>query len=163
MKKLLLFVLLASFSFGYGQNLSLSQLMSIRTMSLDNMETLLNQKDWKFTEAEDYNEESPGLVSFIYSSTNSLEYGEAFLSRFTFANGDDTIWLQISKQSKYLEYLNAVKSFNPTLIFSGTRNGSLVKIYQGATTTFEFETSTTKDRFGEEKVSWFLTIYRNSY
>ena len=163
MKKLLLFVLLASFCFGYGQNLSLSQLISLRTMSLDNMENLLNQKGWKFSEAEEQTAESSGLLSFIYSSTNSIQYGESFLSRFTFANGEDTIWLQISKQNKYLEYLNAVKNFNPTLTFSGIRNGSLVKIYEGATTTFEFETATTKDRFGEEKVSWFLTIYRNRY
>lgn len=162
MKKILLSVMLSSFSWGFGQNLSLSQLISLRTMDLDNMETMLTQKGWKFRKAEQ-RENSSGIVSFIYSSTNSLQYGEAFLSRFTFENSEDTIWLQISKQAKYLEYLNAVKSFNPTLTFSGTRDSSLVKIYQGATTTFEFEISTTKDNYGQEAPSWFLTIYKNRY
>ncbi|MFW2135001.1 hypothetical protein ACK2M7_01730 [Chryseobacterium sp. TY4] len=162
MKKLLLLILLSLYCWGYGQNLSLSQLISLRTMDLDNMETMLNQKGWKFINAEQ-GENSSGTVSFIYSSTNSLQYGEAFLSRFTFENSEDTIWLQISKQAKYLEYLNAVKSFNPTLTFSGARDNSLVKIYQGATTTFEFATSTTIDKYGQEAPSWFLTIYKNRY
>lgn len=159
MKKILLIVLLTSFSWGFGQNLSLSQLMSLRTMDLDDMEIFLTQKGWHFKGATEATETRSSFINFIYSTNNNLQYGEAFLSLI----GGDTIWLQISKKSKYLEYYNAVKSFKPTLIDSVSQDGYLVKKYQGATTTFEFETGTSKDEWGNSGPSWYLTIYENSY
>lgn len=161
MKKILLIVLLTSFSWGFGQNLSLSQLMSLRTMELDDAETFLTTRGWNYNVGEEETDGKLAAVNFIYSNDGSLQYGEAFLSLMFSSYGTEKIFLQISKQSKYLEYLNAVKSFKPTLVYTGTKDGDLIKIYQGATTTFKFVTSTGSNRYGEQKSLWFLSIYSN--
>lgn len=161
MKKLLLFVLLASFSFGYGQNLSLSQLMSLRTMDLDDAETYLTQRGWNYKDSEEETDTTLGLVNFVYGTNGDFNYAESFLRKLFSYSGTNVIAIQIGKQNKYLEYLSAVKSFNPQLIFSGPEDGRLVKTYQGATTTFKFETTTANTYSGNEKASWMLTIYSN--
>ena len=161
MKKLLLFVLLTSFSFGYGQNLSLSQLMSLRTMDLDDFEMYLTQKGWDYKNSEEETEETLGTITFVYGSQGDFDYAESFIQKIFSYSGTQRIFIQTHKQSKYLEYLNAVKSFNPQLIYSGPENGRLVKTYQGATTTFKFVTATTSTNIGNDKTSWLLTIYSN--
>lgn len=161
MKKLLLFVLLTSFSFGYGQNLSLSQLMSLRTMPLDDTETYLTQRGWSYKDGEEETEENLGYINFIYGSNGSFEYAESFLTKIFSSYRGDRITIQVGTRTKYLEYLNAVKSFNPRLIFSGPEDGNLVKTYQGATTTFKFITATTNTYTGNDKTNWLLIIYSN--
>ena len=161
MKKLLLFVLLTSFSFGYGQNLSLSQLMSLRTMDLDDAETYLTQRGWSYKEGEEETDTTLGLVSFVYDTNGDFDYAQSFLVKMFSNYGTNRITIQIGKQPKYFEYLSAVKIFNPQLIYSGPVDGKLVKTYQGATTTFKFETVTVKTSFGNDKTSWILRIYSN--
>lgn len=163
MKKLLLIVLLSSFSWGFGQNLSLSQLMSIRTMDIEQAEIFLTQKGWRFQNATERTEDTSEKVRFIYSPNNNLELGEAFLTKYIseFGHDSDAIFLQISKQSKYIEYLNFVKNLNLNLIFAGPKDDQLVKIYRGATLTFDFAAGTTTNGYGDTKSAWFLYITRN--
>ena len=161
MKKLLLFVLLASFSFGYGQNLSLSQLMSLRTMSIDDAEVYLTQRGWSYKDSEEETEEVLGSVNFVYGANGDFEYAESFLGKIFSYYGNDRIIIQIGNQAKYLEYLSAVKKFNPELIYSGPEDGNLVKTYKGATTTFKFVTTTANTYSGNDKSTWLLSIYSN--
>lgn len=161
MKKLLLFVLLASISFGYAQNLSLPQLMSLRTMDLDDAELFLTQKGWSYSKGEAPSEEKFGVLQFVYNSTGDFDFGEAFIWKIYSYDGINILKAQIGKQSKYLEYLTAVKNYKPELIFSGTEDDELVKVYRGATTTFKFSTSTAENTYGDDKAVWFLRIYSN--
>ena len=162
MKKLLLFVLLASFSFGYGQNVSLSQLMSLRTMDLDDVEMFLMEKGWNYKDGEEETEDGLGYINFIYGTNGDFNYAKSFFTRFYSNYRGDRITLQTSSKDKYLEYLNAVKSFKPTLIYSGNEDAFFTKIYQGATTTFIFRTTTTDNNLGDTNSAWLLTIMENN-
>ena len=161
MKKLLLFVLLTSFSFGYGQNLSLSQLMSLRTMDLDDAEIYLTQRGWNYSNADAPSDGQFGIIEFVYGSSGDFNYAESFITKLYSYRGVNKLAVQINKQTKYLEYLSAVKGFKATLIYSGVEDNILVKVYQGATTTFKFSTRKVTNQMNEDKTSWLLTILSN--
>ena len=106
-------------------------------------------------------EDKFGLLSFVYGTNGDFEFAESFLYKMYSTYGEDRISIQISKQQKYLEYLNAVKKFNAKLLKTATSDGYLVKIYQGATTTFIFKTGTSSNNLGDTKSMWILSIWSN--
>lgn len=161
MKKFILLVLLVVSTFAYSQNLSLSQLMNLRNLPLDEVETFLIQKGWKFTGADEPTDDSLGGIKFVYGTDGDFSYGEAFLYRIFSYEGINKLLIQINNQNKYIEYLNAVKAFNPTLVYTGSDDGNLIKIYQGKTTTFKFITAKGSDSNGLDKTVWALTIMEN--
>lgn len=161
MKKLI-FLLMALVSITvYSQNLSLSELMSLRKMSLEDTENYLSNRGWQYKEGEEESEDKFGLLSFVYGTNGDFEFAESFLYKMYSTYEEDRISIQISKQQKYLEYLNAVKKFNAKLLKTATSDGYLVKIYQGATTTFIFKTGTSSNNLGDTKSMWILSIWSN--
>lgn len=161
MKRFLLFFGLLITSVTYAQNLSLSQLMTLRKMSLEDAEIFLHARGWSYVDGTAPADGDLGTVQFAYGEVGGFDYAEAFLTLIFSDDEPNRITIQISKQSKYTEYLNGVKTFSPTLINNTVKNGGLQKVYQGATTTFIFRTVTASDRFGDENAAWLLTIMDN--
>ena len=161
MKKLLLIVFLIFFSWGFGQNLSLSELISLRSVGLETVEIYLTKKGWDFTYAEEEKGEELASINFVYGSQGNFEHGESFIHRLYSSNGKNRLAIVLGKKTKYLEYLNAVRNFSPNTLFSGQDKGDFMKIYQGANNTFIFRTTTVKNPDGNSSSNWVITIMTN--
>ena len=161
MKKLLLILLLNFSYWSFGQNLNLYELEKLRTMAVDDVETYLTQMDWNYKDGEPEEDGNLGFVDFVYGASDHLGFGEAFLTFYYSKDGANRIVVQITKQTKYEEYLQSIKKVEAPLIFTGFEEGDLVQVYQGEKSTFIFKTTTVKNRAGEKRSSWRLMVFDN--
>ena len=161
MKKLLFLLMTFTSMSAFSQNLSLTELISLRKMSLEDTETFLTNKGWQFKDVEEPTYDRLGRVTFLYGTTGDYEYAESFVYKYYKLLHEGRIVVQISSLTKYMQYLNSVKAFKPLLIFSGSDNGDLIKVYQGTTTTFIFRTSKSTNRLGDAVSSWSLGLWTN--
>lgn len=161
MKKTLLFIALLLSTLSLAQNLTLNELISLRKMDLEDVESFLTKKGWNFKNGTEPQSDKLGSAIFVYGTDGDYEYAESFLNFYYSLDGTNRLSIQISKLNKYNEYLSAVKSFSPTLVKSSIENDNLQKVYKGATTTFQFTTSTSNTRYGDTKAAWGLFIVGN--
>ncbi|MFN3020132.1 hypothetical protein ACK1KB_03970 [Chryseobacterium sp. TY3] len=162
MKKLLFFIAIMCCVATYAQNLTLNELISLRKMDIEQVEDFLTKKGWKFKDVTTPEEGSLGMLSFVYNSNSDFDYAESFLRYYFGEYGQENrIWIQISRQSKYSEYLQGVKKFGKGP-YTMADNGNLKKIYSGATTAFEFTTTTASNKYGDTGSVWYLLIVENS-
>lgn len=162
MKNLLTLILLC-FTMGLSaQNLSLNELIALRKMGLDEVESFLTKKGWHYKTGESALDEKMGMAQFVYGTDGDFDYAESFLNfYYPPVYGENRIGIQIGKRQKATEYLEAIKRFAPSPITTKVENGNLIKIYAGATTTFEFTTTKTTDIFGDDLAFWNLFIVEN--
>lgn len=161
MKRFLLFFGLLITSVTFAQNLSLSQLMTLRKMSLEDAEIKLNNEGWQYSRGKAPVLNRLGHAEFVYGAEDDFQFAEAFLSFLYGTDSESRVVIQFSKLSKYRDYLTEVKGFSPTLIKNNIEEGNLVKVYQGKTTTFIFTSATTENKFGGDMPSWTLAIMDN--
>lgn len=161
MKKNLLFVLFFLCVGLSAQNLSLNELIEMRKESLEEVETNLTRKGWQYNTGKEPTENSLGISRFVYLPKGSYNFAESFLNFYYNTFKESRIHIQVSNQSKYLEYLEAAKKIAIIPVYSKIDNGNLVKIYVGSTTTFEFTTSNTRSSSGEIVSIWKLLIAEN--
>ncbi|MCB9823340.1 hypothetical protein H6802_00025 [Candidatus Nomurabacteria bacterium] len=145
-----------------SQNLTLAQILEIKKKDLGNAEEYLTAKGWEFKDAEEPTYDKLGKATFTYNKSDMSDIAESFLTFFYSNYSDKTrISIQVNKKAKYNEYINAIKSFGCKLIKSKVENGNIVKVYRGATTTFEVTSSTSSNFYNEETAIWHLFIATN--
>ncbi|MFW2134999.1 hypothetical protein ACK2M7_01720 [Chryseobacterium sp. TY4] len=130
-------------------------------MSLHDAETYLTNKGWQYSEGSEAGEGKMGTAKFVFGSSGDFSFAESFLSIVHQYGSVKRISVQMNKLAKYTEYLNGVKKFAPSPINTKIVDGDLLKIYVGATTTFEFATTTTNTLDGNTKTTWLLFIAEN--
>lgn len=163
MRKILSTLILLSFSlFLNGQNLTLAQILEIKKKDLGNAEEFLTERGWEFMEANEPTDETLGSATFTYNKSEISSSAESFL-KFMYSNYSDKtrIAIQVNKKSKYNEYMAAIKSYGCKLISSKVDNGNIVKVYRGATTTFEVRSSTSENFYNQETAIWMILIISN--
>ncbi len=167
MKKLIsLFCVFLISGFVFSQNLSLSQILSVRKMNLAEAEEYLTQKGWKFFEAKEKREGELVVATFAYNVGMYDNKAESFLGLFyyKFPEIENLLRIQVHKESKYLEYLNQIKSWGGRVLKSYVEDDSIVKVYQGSTMTYVIYTSTSEDDFySKSTVYQFLIMTNESY
>ena len=163
MKQLLLVsaFLLISNNF-VAQNLTLAQILEVKKKDLGNAEEYLTAKGWEFLEAEEPTSEKLGNATFTYNKSDMSSRAESFMTFFYSSYSNKTrISIQVNKKIKYTEYINSIKSYGCKLINSKVEEGRIVKIYRGATTTFEVTSSTSSNFYNEETAVWNIFIVSN--
>lgn len=158
MKKVLIIALLFSVSYGFAQNLSLNELISLRTMNLDDVEVLLNEKGWEYTKNWIPKEDLNATLEFTNKVATSNFESPAYIHRY-FSSDYDQISLFIFSQSKYLEYVKAIKASKAKLIYSKNIDGLFFKVYQSANTTFILRTYTALNLNKESKPAWKFSVW----
>ncbi len=119
-------------------------------------------KGWEFSGAEEESFESYGSVTFTYNKSPFSDIAESYLIYlYSDALNVKKLMLQVNSIDKYNEYLAAIKSGGNKLIDSRVHDGEIVKIYQGATTTFEIKSSVSSNRYGEDSAIWVLSVMNN--
>ena len=147
----------------YSQNLTLSQLLELRKKNLGKAEEFLTSKGWEFMEAEEPKIETLGTATFTYKKSEIYDGAESFLIFLftTDAIDENRINIQVNKKEKYNEYLGAIKGYGCELISSKVKDGNIVKVYRGATTTFRITASTSENYYNNETAIWFFFIVSN--
>ncbi len=162
MKQILFFFLIFLSNVLIAQNLSMSQLLEVKKKDLGNAEEYLTAKGWEFLDAEEPKNDKLGKATFTYNKSDMSSRAESFLT-FLYSNYSDKtrISIQVNKKEKYNEYLAAIKAYGCKLLNSKVEDGSIVKIYRGATTTFEISASTSTNFYNEETAIWHIFIVSN--
>lgn len=164
MKNIFILFLLCFSVTNYSQNLSLEEIMNLRKLDVANVEERLSTKGWSFLSSEEGTEKSMGVVDFAYNKNSYNDTADSFLTYY-FSNytGFSRVSLQVHNLIKYNTYLARIKSFGCKLIASNISDGSIQKVYQGATTTFMVTTSTHKEDFSSAtKTLYRIFIVENS-
>lgn len=162
MKFILLATLVLTGTIGFAQNLTLAQVLEVRKKNLGEAEEYLTLKGWEFFEANEPTEEKMGTATFTFNKDNMSGRAQSFL-RYMYSSYSNTtrLSIQVNRKEKYTEYINAIKGYGCTMISSKVKDGSLVKVYRGKTTTFEVTSTTSENAFGEATVSWLFLIADN--
>lgn len=157
-----LFIMLLISIYGFSQNLSISQLLEVKSKNLGEAEEYLTLKGWEFMSAEEPTIAYLGTVTFSYNKDNMSDRAQSFLLYYYSDYSTTTrVSIQVSKKEKYNEYLNSIKSFGCKMISSKVKNGNLIKVYQGKTTTFIITATTSENFFGEATASWIFILIDN--
>ncbi len=157
----LISILFATFANANAQNITLDELINLRKHNLAYVEEYLTNKGWSYIGTK-------GIYArFAYNKSDFYDKAESFIRYFgnEYIGSADEINIQIHDSKKYLSYINRIKSFGCKLIDNYTENSDIIKVYRGATTTFEVTVSTQKDDFYDDstKTVYIISIMSNSF
>lgn len=162
MKKILFFLSFFLYVGLSAQNLSLNELIALRRMELADAENFLTNKGWHYKEGTAPDGEKLGVALFVYRPKSDYKQAESFIAYYYQEDGTRRLSIQIHTQAKYLEYLAGVNKFAPSPLNTKIKEGSLVKIYVGSTTTFHFITTARNNGLGSTGSVWKLYLVENS-
>ena len=127
----------------FCQNLSLSQVLKAREMSIGEVEEYLTEKGWKYSDGEEPSKDDLGVLSFAYKVSTINDMAESWIYYYFSENSEiKRIAIQILNNEKYNEYLNQIKNWCGKMIDSYFKDKEITKIYKGSTMTYVITTST---------------------
>lgn len=150
----------------HSQNLTIDELASLRKNGFANAEEFLSGKNWTFLEGRKPTPEKLGSAVFAFNKGDFNDKSKSFLD-FLYNNTESEaicehrIVLQFFDRSKYNSYINRFKTLGCKLIKSEIEDGNIIKIYQGATTTFKTTILTEKNEMGATYTIYKLFILSN--
>jgi hypothetical protein len=126
------------------QNLSLSELLKAREMTIGEVEEYLTKKEWKFFGGKEPTKEDFGFLNFAFN-VGLIDRAESWIYYF-FSDDSETkrIAIHIFNEKKYNEYLNQIKNWGGKMIDSKFKDKEIVKIYKGSTMTYVISTGNTE-------------------
>ncbi|NLP59410.1 hypothetical protein [Lutibacter sp. B1] len=162
-RKLTIFLMFLIGNIIYSQNLTLTQVLSVRKKNIAEAEEYLTQKNWSMINAEAPTSETYGSLTFAYNKSDFNDKAESFLW-FYYSNENperNRISVQIHKKEKYNEYINQIKKWGGKIYDSYVEEKVFYKIYQGSTMTYIIDSSTQKDDFSSSKTIYGIFIMTN--
>ncbi len=145
-----------------SQNLTIAQILEIKKKDLGNAEEYLTTKGWEFNDAEEASSDKLGKATFTYNKSEMSDLAESFLVYYYSSFLDITrIQIQVNSKVKYNEYINSIKGYGCVLINSEIKDGRIVKVYRGKTTTFRISSSTSSNFYNEKSAIWTIFIASN--
>jgi hypothetical protein len=147
--RLKLIVLLFACMSCYAQNLTVDEMLRIKTEDIAGIEEYLSGKGWILLSSEEETPDAPGRVNFAYNKGKDNDSAESFLKcLYSKETGMKVLNLQLHSQEKYNNYLTAIKAVGNNLVYSKIGTDKVTKVYQSATTTFLIKVKTKKDKDG---------------
>lgn len=149
-----------------SQNLTIDELASLRKKSFGNVEEVLSSKNWSFLKGSEPNSETMGSANFAFNKQDFSDDAESFFE-FLYNNTENEeicnhrILFQFFDKVKYTNYINRLKSLGCKLIKTKIEDGNIIKIYQGATTTFQISIIADKNELGITKTRYHFFIIGN--
>ncbi len=132
-----------------GQNLTLDQVISLRTKSLAGVEEFLTAKNWQLTEATEPDETTKGTATFAYDKSYYDDKATSFIIYFygKYSTSSNRVMIQVNKTTTYNTYMARLKAMGYKLTSSKVVDGKIEKIYKSKTLTIEVSTGTQKEDF----------------
>ena len=165
MKKIFSFILFSISTLCNSQNLTLDELVSLRKKSLVSVEESLSVKGWNYIKGDSPEFDKLGSATFAYKKSSYDDKAQSFITYFYSDNSTEKkISIQINSKEKYTSYLTKIKALGCKLIDSEMSEGSIIKTYQGKTTTFKIEVTTVIEEFSSStKTLYYIVLLDNKY
>ncbi len=154
--KLSLFLTLLILGFiSNAQNLTIDQVISLRTKSLVYVEEYLAARNWELLSAKDQTRTNFGEIIYSYHR-KGLDYKAnaflTFLSHTDYPNSG-RVMFQFSNLSKNSLFINRLKMLGFKLADSGIKDGSITKIYKNKTLAIVSTTSIIEDEVSSSSIN----------
>lgn len=161
--KLITFLLLILLTnTGFGQNLSLDELVDLRKKNLTKFIEYLNPKGW-------INSNEARLEASEQSSDYFRLSNKASKSTIEFLSSNDIktnrISIHVSQKETYSQYVTKIISLGYRLIKAELENGDIIKVYQGKKNTIKVTTITDKTNYSSATINTykFLILSNEDY
>ncbi|MEG0187907.1 MAG: hypothetical protein RR578_02920 [Bacilli bacterium] len=162
MKKIFVLFILLIMPSVFGQNLTLSELLSIRKKDISGVDDYLTNKSWKFISGSEPDDESLGSISYTFKKDYMNDKAESFLNYYYSDYSSKTrLSIQVHKTNIINAYISQIKIWGGKIIDSYVDDGDMIKIYQGSTMTYRVITSTQDNDYGGTSTCYILSIYTN--
>ena len=146
----------------FAQNLSMAQILELKNKTVGEAEEYLTSKGWEFYIVKKPEDDKMGMLFYGWGISYDKSQAEAWI-KYSWIYDEQgqyvtRILLEIHNQKKYIEYLNAIKSYGCKLISTDVVDGKMIKIYRGKTTSFKLVTQMAK----EGEPMWELHVHSNN-
>lgn len=131
MKKILttFFVLFISIS-AFSQNLSLSEILSIRSMDIGRAEEYLSNKGWTLYSIEKPAGPEYGLIGFKYSGIKfNSNTSRLYIMYLSDRNADKRIAMMTTDKDKYNEYIKQINQRGARSVYSTVEETGIRKTF----------------------------------
>ncbi len=159
MRKFILLVTFFSVTLcSVGQNVTLDQVIFLRSKTLADVEEFLTAKNWQLTEATEPGDGTMGRASFAYDKSYYDDKATSFITYFygKYLTSSNRINIQVSKTATYNTFLLRLKALGYKLSSSKVDDGKIVKIYKGKSHTIEVSSGTQKGNFSTNTTYQFF-------
>lgn len=159
------FFLLCMFNNAFAQNVTIEQVLSLRTKPLSYIDEFLTGKNWELIEANEPSDEKIGELSFAYKKSSIDDTAESFINFYytNYSVSNNMLSFQVITPSKYNSYLTKIKALGYKLQNSFVDKGELIKVYQKNGITIKINTSTQKDdEDSSTQTTYVFNILTNS-
>lgn len=132
-----------------GQNVTLDQVISLRSKTLADVEEFLTAKNWQLTEATEPADGTMGSTTFAYDKSYYDDKAASFITYFYGKSvlSSNRINIQINKTTTYNTFMTRLKALGYKLSSSKVADGKIVKIYKGKSLTIEVTSGTQQEDF----------------
>ena len=125
-KAILLLILIGCLTTTFGQKFSLDELIKLNTMNLDNFDTYVTTKGYKYF--ENFNDEFAEGNSYSFDQNQSNDHAANFISKYTYKLIDNKmVSFQTLKTVDYLSIKNKLKVFG--FVYIGTETNDKGAIF----------------------------------
>ncbi|MCX6351901.1 MAG: hypothetical protein NTX03_08560 [Bacteroidetes bacterium] len=159
-KTILSILLFLITSNGYSQNLSLDEVISLKKKNLAELEEYLSSRNWNYQSGSEPTSEKMGEAHFTFHKSYYDDKAESFITYY-YDEGVYRVGIQVASKEKYNNYLARIKSYGCTLIKSEIKDGDVIKIYKGLTTTIKITITTQLNNFGSTETTYYFFIVSN--
>jgi len=132
-----------------GQNITLDQVINLRTKSLAEVEEFLVSKNWEMVQAKEPSDSTLGMATFSYDKSGYNNKAASFV-RYLYNNATSNlnrISIQINKTSIYSSFLVRLKALGFKLTSSKVKDGAIVKLYKDKSLTIEITNATQQENY----------------
>ncbi|QDP85399.1 hypothetical protein FNJ88_07415 [Chryseobacterium sp. SNU WT5] len=163
MKKILLIVLLSSFSWGFGQTdysvMSMSMLMILRTSKDKDVEDYLEAENWKYFSGEEETDNSEKVKGYIHNPSSDLKSGEENLFIFSSKRrNSNRVMLYVHSDKQLLGFIAELKQYGGKLIKQVKREDYFLEVFMKDDDIIEFIKIVEMDNRGKKRTSWYIDV-----
>ena len=170
MKKILLIVLLTSFSWGFGQTyrdydndaytgISITMLMILRTGDDADVEDYLESENWKYFDGKEETENSEKVKVYQHNPSADLKSGHDMLYIYSSKRRhSNRIVLYVQSEDYFIWLLGGIQRFGGKLLSENKKDGFIQKVYQHGDDVIALTKTIEIEGNGEKSISWIIDI-----
>lgn len=164
-KLLIILIPLIPINIVIGQNLSLDQLLTLRTKPLAIVEEYLTSRNWEMLNSAAETDNSLGSIDFTYKKTTVSDQAESFI-KYIYKISDSSsnrIEIQVNTLNKYNNYIARLKAMGFILRKTEVKTGEIIKVYTGKGVAVKVSSLTHKNEFVTSTTYSFFICEINYY
>ncbi len=171
MKKILILVLLSSFSWGFGQTyrdydnddytgISMSMLMVLRTGDdAEEVEDYLQSENWKYFDGKEETEISEKVKVYQHNPSAELKSGHDMLYIYSSKRRhSNRIVLYVHSEDYFFWFLEDIQRLGGKLLSENKKDGFIQKVYKHGDDVIALTKTIEIEGNGEKSISWIIDI-----